>query len=236
MGFSEEITYPTTNDSWPKILAIGTVLKFFSILIVPQFLIQGFAVRVMRSTIEGDDECPPGVTSGNTWALMGDGFKLLSIFLIYNLVPILVFLFLVGGSMVAIVQGEGGVGLLGLLGGLVLSVVLFAAFNFTFGAAAANFAATGSFAAGFSPDVLTVMTSGAYIKAKLVLGGLLLGVIVLKSIIAVIPIVHFLLFLIAPLMVKYVNVVAARLWAKAYRETMETTDQQAEPQAQRVPA
>lgn len=231
MSIGEALRYPTTGKDWKQTIVIGAFLKVFSFLIVPQLLIQGYAVRVMRRTLDGDETCPPGITEGDIGELMADGAKLLGLAIVYHAIPVVVFFSLAGGSLAALLGGEIVAGFLGLLTSAFVSLVLFAIFHYAFGAAAVNFVANDSLLAAFSADVLQVMISPAYISAKLTYFVIGFGVLLVKVVLAAIPLVHFVVPVLMPLVVKYANVAVPHLWTKAYLEAVDPAPRETQAEA-----
>lgn len=181
----------------------------------------------MRDTVEGSDEPPPFEDPGG---LLVDGLVATAIMLAYLLVPIVAFLVVVVPALLAVVAGDVGLlaGLAGLLGALLVSAVLFAGFGYAAAAGLVAFAHRGSMRAAFSPDLVGVLLNGEYVRAHL--GAILvaLGAGAIKLVVGLIPVVNLLLVVLVPLLVKYVWVVWARLWAEAYAEAL---DLESEPRA-----
>lgn len=221
----EGIKYPTNDDNWVKTIAIGAGLEYLSFLIVPLLALLGYYVDVMRRTVAGEPE-PPEFEDWGT--LVTDGLKAGVILVAYLLVPILAFLTLVVSTVVGGLSSGADIAAIlgGVLFGLVVSTLLLVAFMYVGAAGLARFASTGSVAAAFSPSLLSVLVSGAYLKAWVfvLVVSTLSGIV--TSVIALIPVVNVTLVVLGPVQVKYVGTVYARYWAQGYAGAMgvETAD------------
>ncbi|MFB6255117.1 MAG: DUF4013 domain-containing protein [Haloplanus sp.] len=114
------VTYPTNADDWIKTVLIGGVLTLLSVLIVPAFLLYGYVVRALRAGIDNADE-PPVFDDWGT--LLKEGVMAVVVVIVYQLIPLFVFVVTVGGSLAALRTGSetgAGAGIVGLLGGLAL--------------------------------------------------------------------------------------------------------------------
>lgn len=81
---SEALEYPRARDDWFKSILIGGVLSLFSWLLVPAILVVGCIVRVLRSTMAGEET--PSVF--DDWGdLLRDGLRATIIGLAYGLIP-----------------------------------------------------------------------------------------------------------------------------------------------------
>lgn len=145
-------------------VGLGAVLTAFSFLIVPQIVLLGYFVRVLRRTADGD-EIPPAFD--DWWGLLVDGAKAYVIWLGWTLVPLIVQFGLTGGHLE---PGQATLWLSGwMLGATSISVLDLAADApgflgwysswepyvillitfYIFPAALANFAETGRVRSGF---------------------------------------------------------------------------------------
>jgi len=52
------LSYPIRGDWIGRIIIIGGVLGFLSVLLLPAFVIVGYLVRVLEQTIDGEDVPP----------------------------------------------------------------------------------------------------------------------------------------------------------------------------------
>ena len=75
------LKYPLTN--FKKIIILG-ILTILSSLIIPGFLVLGYALKIVKSSMKGSSELP----DFNEWLEMFvDGFKVFVVLFIYSLVP-----------------------------------------------------------------------------------------------------------------------------------------------------
>lgn len=237
MGVSDAMKYPMNEEGWVQTMAIGTVLKLCTFLILPRVLLQGYYVRVMRRTVAGDPE-PPGF---DNWSgLLHDGIRASLIILVYLAIPLLVFFLFAVPPLIGIVgsvmSGSGpgiGASLAGLAGALLVSGLLVVVFGYAGAAGMAAFAHNGTMRAAFSRDVLAVMTSSNYLVAHI--NVLIVSIAasiftsVVTAVVAFIPVVNLLLLVVHPFVLKYVWVVWSRLWADAYAEALDISPDRREP-------
>lgn len=209
------------RDDWLKTVLIGGVLTFFGFLLIPLFVVYGYVVETIRTSIEGE-RSPPAF--GDWWSLLVDGLKAWVIGLVYLLVPVIVAWITVGGAFVAMATGgrAGAVGgFAGLVGGLVLSGVLAVLFGYVGVAGLVNFAHERRFGAAFDVGAIRdVVLSADYAVAWLIS----VALFVVGGIVASIPLVGFVL---GPFVWFYVAVVAARLWAGAYVDALDMAEGEA---------
>lgn len=220
MNLREAVTYPTNEDEWLSTMGIGTVLELLTFLVIPQLILQGYYVRVMRQTLDGNDE-PPTFTK---WSeLLKDGILATIIILLYQLVPIVAFVVILVPSLLAMLQGDQGLvaGLMAILGGILFTGLLVAVFGYAAAAGLVAFAHKDSLKAAFSPGLLPVLASWEYLLAHLGVVTVTLGAILVKLVIGVIPVVNLLLVVVAPFLIEYIWVVWARLWATAYADVLD---------------
>lgn len=215
-------TYPTESDDWVKTVLIGGAALIFSFLVVPWFLVSGYLVRALRAGMAGAEEPPVFDDWGE---LLKEGLVAAVITFIYQLVPLVVFVFVVGGSLLAIVTGGdagAGLGLLGLFGGVFLVWVLSLVFGFIGFAGVANYAKEGSFGAGFDFGVITdVITSGPYLMAWVYVIALQIVVGILVSVLG--TVIPFVGGAIAMFPAFYALVIAGWLWGNGFAEATDTT-------------
>lgn len=154
-GVEGAIRYPTESDDVVRTVVIGGLLVLFGFLVVPLFVVGGYAVRVLDRTASGDD-APP---TFDEWGEMTvTGLKAVVISFVYVLLPTVVGggVFLIG-VLGAGVSGEGaiaGLGLLGAMLGGLLWVALSLLVAYLVPAALANFAETRTLGAGFDLGTL----------------------------------------------------------------------------------
>jgi hypothetical protein len=183
------VRYPTESEEWVKTVLLGGVLLLFSWLIIPLILVYGYLIRVLRAGMN-DDPQPPAF---DEWGeLFSEGLPTLVIAIVYGLIPLIVFGVTVGGSVLAFATGSragAGLGLVGLLGGLVLTFILSIVFGYFGFAAVANYAHEGTLGAGFDIGVITdVSLDRAYAVPWLYGFGLIVAASILTGVLNSIPI------------------------------------------------
>lgn len=161
------LSYPVRGD-WIGRTIIGGVLLFFSFLLLPVFVVQGYLYKVMEGTISGEDTPPEFANWGE---LLSRGLGVTVIGFVYSIVPVLAYWFIafsllgagsaVGGDAGGLLAGAGVLALILLLPVLLLVYYLVPA-------AIANYARTGDLTAGFDVStILGVVTTGEYLLAVL---------------------------------------------------------------------
>jgi hypothetical protein len=158
----DSLDYLRNDDGWTKTALIGGVLLFFGWLLVPVFVLYGFYLRVLRGTIEGDDQPPAFDDFGG---LISDGLRAFAVALGYAAIPIVVWVFflVVGGLL----RGALGV-VVGLVGSLVM-FVLGLALAYLLPAGLASLAERDSIGAAFDVDsIRPVVTSSNYAMSWLI--------------------------------------------------------------------
>ncbi|MFB6081330.1 MAG: DUF4013 domain-containing protein [Halanaeroarchaeum sp.] len=159
--------YPVRGE-WLGRIVIGGALSLLSVLFFPIFLVTGYFVQVLESTIEGDDE-PPEFTDWGRLFVRGVGATIIA--LAYSIVPLFLYGFVVLGffGAGAAVGGDAG----GFLAGAgVLATLLFVPVllfvYYLIPAALANYAVGGSIGAGFEfATIRSVVFSAEYLVAVL---------------------------------------------------------------------
>jgi len=161
------LSYPVRGD-WIGRVIIGGVLGFLSFLLLPVLPLYGYLVRVLETTVNGD-ESPPEFTD---WGdLTVTGLVALVITLAYTIVPLVayaVFVTVVAGAGGA-VGGDAGavIGGLGLLTALAFVPVVLLAY-YAVPAALTAYAIEDDLGAAFDVDRLKpVLLSGEYLAAVL---------------------------------------------------------------------
>jgi hypothetical protein len=211
---------PIGGDRWIKAMLIGSLLVLLTPLIVPVLAVNGYIVRLHQRKAAGDDRLP----AFDDWAqLTIDGLKVMIIGFTYALIPLIVFLMMVGGSVdklttgpvadrvAAFAGGFGGVAVVSVLG------VIFAYFGV---AGVVNFSHSGAIRDGFDTGpIKQLATSGDYAVAWLAAGPLNLAytvtgglIIVSTNGLGIIPVV---------LIKFYVLVVVGTLLGQAYRSVVQ---------------
>lgn len=210
------LRYPMESDDWVKTVAIGGVATLFSIFIIPYFLVAGYLVRAIRAGMDGAEE-PPVFDEWGT--LLKEGLVAGVIGLIYQIIPILVVGFLVGGSILAIATGSdagAGIGVLGLAGGLFLGGILSVIFGFVGFAGVANYAREGTFGAGFDFGVIsTVITSRAYLLTWAYVIVMYIAAIIVVGILNIVPILGGIA---GAFVIFYAMIIAGWLWGNGFAE------------------
>ena len=218
--FSDSLGYP--SKSLKRVVVLG-ILSLFSILIIPFFMLFGYALRVMRKSIEGETEPPVFDDLG---AMIVDGLKYLVVSIVYFLIPMILMgigitsaitsgtscdMMDCSASIITILAGSG-LFLLGVLLLLVISVIE------TIGVA--NMAHTGKLGAAFRfGEILRIIGSigwGRYIIWYIILNIIVLLCTVAGLLAGIIPIVGALVYvlLIAP----YATIFQYRATGLIYRE------------------
>ncbi|MWV64764.1 DUF4013 domain-containing protein [Halorubrum sp. JWXQ-INN 858] len=161
------LSYPVRGD-WIGRVIIGGVLGFFSWLVIPGFLLLGYLVEVLESTVAGSDT-PPEFTDWGT--LLVRGIVATVIGLAYTLLPMIAY-----GVFVVLVIGTGGaiggdagalIGGLGLLAALGFLPVIFVVY-YAVPAALTAYAVEGNAKAAFDPSLLKpTLLSVEYLVAVL---------------------------------------------------------------------
>jgi hypothetical protein len=202
----DAFTYPTNRDDWLKTVLIGGVLTFLGFLILPMFLVYGYVVRVVRGTVDGEEDPPVFEEWGDVFV---EGLQAWVIGIVYMLIPLVVGGLLVGGSLIAMVTGGragAGIGAVGFLGGFLLTAILTLVFGYLAVAAIVRFAEEGRFGAAFDVGEIRTLAMDANFAVAWVVS--LVGFLV-AGVIAGIPLVGW---LVAPFATFYALVVAGRLW------------------------
>jgi len=210
----ESLKYPFNEDNWHKTLSIGTILEILTFLFVPQLILQGYYIDVMKTTLEGKDEPP----KFNNWKKqIIAGFKSVCILIVYKLLPIfIVIIYIVPTFLTAIQENNFLAALVSVLSSVLITGLLFGLFGYAASAGLVAFAKTKKIRSAFSPQLFRVILKKDYFLLSIYILGLTLVFLIIKIAISIIPIVNLLLFIIIPAIVKYLWVVYARIWTKAY--------------------
>ncbi|KAB1196017.1 MULTISPECIES: DUF4013 domain-containing protein [Haloferax] len=191
---SESINYLRNGEDWVKTVLIGGVLGLLSILIIPSFIVIGYLLRVVRTTMRGD-ETPPEF---DDWGdMLVDGVKGFAIAFVYALIPAIIALVFGFAGFVSIVAG-GGSDVAGAFGGIVTLLGLLVAFFlsiialYLIPAALANYAETDRMGAAFEFNTLRpILTSGKYATAWLMAFVVLFASSIVVGILNIIPVLGF---------------------------------------------
>ncbi len=172
--FEDGMSYPVRGD-WIGRIAIGGLLAIFSFFIIPAFLLVGYLIRVLKTTVGGIDEPPQFDEWGD---LFVKGLVGTVISIIYSVVPFVVFgaigFVLFGIIGVAGSAGGDGGGIVAGLGltaflllGLLFVPVVFAVY-YMVPAALTNYAIEDSFGAAFDFETIKpILLSSEYLIAVL---------------------------------------------------------------------
>lgn len=215
----EGLSYPFKGDNaLGRNLIGGLLLAFFWLLFIPLLAFFGYIVKVLRTTVEGE-EAPPEFE--NWGSLLGDGLKSAVIFFVYAIVPYALLLILVASLGVAgVASGEGGAGLVAGVGivGFLLVMVFSIAIQYVLPAALTNFAREGRVGAAFDFDTITdVILTSEYFVAWL-LPIVVFVMLYVVGIVLAFTIVGILLF---PWLYFYGFVVTYRMFGRAYVKALD---------------
>lgn len=217
----EALSYPTSGEQGFGRVLIGGVLVFLSFLVVPAFLVYGYAVRALGAVATGE-ETPPDFED---WTgLLVDGVKAFVIGVVYSVVPFVIALVLGGvlgaGAAVGGRRAAGFLAGMGLLGGLLYFLAVLAV-TYLIMAALTNFAVEGRMGAAFDWSTISgVVTNDAYVVAFLLVIGIYvaLGVVVLVGGVFTFGLGFLLFALVAPFVGFWLYLVVAHIFGAAYRE------------------
>lgn len=168
------IFFPTNQDGWKKTLLIGGLLTLGGFLFVPWLFVQGYVVRVVRTSVMGE-RSPPKF--GRWGELLLDGAKLFVIQLVYGLV--LVGVVLIGLLITVILEWATGAEFLTMVGILVITIAAVLVYYLEL-VATVSFAAQDDISAAFELGTLTsIGFSLPFFVAALIAGvvGFALGTI-----------------------------------------------------------
>ena len=207
------------SDDWIVTVGIGGAMTLLSFLVIPIFVVMGYLVRALRAGMEGATEPPVFDEWGD---LLKEGVMASIIAFVYQLVPIIVFGVLVGGSLVPMLTGsEAGFGL-GFIGFLVAFLawwVLAIVFGYVGFAAVASYAKEGSLGAGFDVGtIIQVITSMDYLMAWLYVIALN---IVVGLVVAMLNIIPVLGGIIGAFVGFYALIIAGWLWGDGFASAID---------------
>lgn len=211
----DAIRYPLNSDDRLATLVIGGALLLLSFLILPIFVVQGYLMRVLRSTAGGDTAAPSFTDWGE---LFVDGLKLVVVSLVYGIavsIPFVVAAVVVGiGGLTGSDAGLAAFGVVGVL--LFLLATLTAILvSYLLPAALTNFALEGRIGAAFDfGTIREAALSGKYLI------GVLLGV-VLNGIIGTVA-GPFAVILVGFPILFYGQVVSYYCFARGFAESTDT--------------
>ncbi|MDS0253151.1 DUF4013 domain-containing protein [Haloarcula argentinensis] len=201
------------GDSWIAQMLIGGVLLVFFFLLIPVFAFNGYLLRVIGTTVDGESEPP----AWDDWGeLIIDGIKFSIVGLVYSIVPI-VAIFGIGSVLLGLggAAGESGGGIIagfGLMTILLLIPVMFLVY-YIVPAALANMAVEGSLGAAFDFSLLknVVLTSDYFIA---VLMPIVVGII--TNLISNILAVTVIGLVLVPFVTYYGQVAVFRMFGTAF--------------------
>jgi hypothetical protein len=210
--------YPMQSEDWLKTVGIGGLLMLLSIFIVPIFLLYGYFVRVLRAGMRDAETPPPFEDWGD---LLSEGFWAFVIIFVYQLVPIVVFAVTVGGSILAMASGSragAGIGMVGMLGGVALTMLLGLVFGYVGLIGVANYANDGRLGDGFDVEVIKRVGMSKEYAVPWVVGVVAMFVAgAIASVLGVVPLVGAILGVFVTF---YGYVVAANVWGQGYAAAM----------------
>nr|WP_225307726.1 MULTISPECIES: DUF4013 domain-containing protein [unclassified Haloarcula] len=211
------------GDSWIAQMLIGGVLLVFFFLLIPLLAFNGYLLRVIGTTVQGESEPP----AWDDWGgLIVDGIKFSIVGLVYSIVPMVV-IFGIGGTLIGLggAAGESGGGIIagfGLMAFLLLIPVLFLIY-YIVPAALANMAVEGSLGAAFDFSLLknVVLTSDYFIA---VLMPIVVGII--TNIISNVLAVTVIGLVLVPFVSYYGQVAVFRMFGTAFANQTNKNAQQ----------
>lgn len=188
---SNSIRYPSTN--WTKMLILGILL----IIPIVNFIGWGYVLRIVKSTLAGYDELPE---FDNLADLFIDGLKVLVVSIVYFIIPFIIIVAGVIGSLASI-SAAGmvtnpaaftGVGVASIIG-----IILYILFELFWIIAVANMALYDELGAAFKfSEILERISNigwGSYIVWYIVM--IVIGIIfgIMGSIISIIPYIGYII-------------------------------------------
>lgn len=213
--------YPMESDDWIITVAIGGVAAMLSFFIVPIFVVSGYLVRAIRAGMDGAEEPPVFDDWGE---LIKEGFVAAVISFVYQIVPMIVFVVFVLGSLMAMLTGSdagAGIGIVGFFGSFFAWWVLSIVFGYVGLAGVANYAREGTFGAGFDVDVIkTVVLSREYAVAWLWVIAINVVASVITGFLNIIP---FLGAIVGVFVSFYALIVAGWVWGDGFADATDVT-------------
>ncbi|PXF61735.1 MAG: hypothetical protein C4B59_02455 [Candidatus Methanogaster sp.] len=218
--FSDSLGYPSKNLKRVAVLGISFL---FSILIIPLLIVIGYALRVIGKSVEGEAE-PPAFDELGT--MIVDGLKYLVAVIGYFLIPGILMVMGIMPVIASITAGDmmsGGASVIALLTGsglFLLGVLLAIVISVIANMGIANMAHTGELGAAFRfGEILRIIGSigwGRYIIWYIVLTIIAMLFSVVGTLIALIPILGFIVYLL--LIAPYALIFQCRAIGLIYRE------------------
>jgi hypothetical protein len=210
VAVEEALTYRTESDDWIVTILIGGILTPLTLGIIPS----GYLLRAIRANLDGEPEPP---TFGDWGELFVDGLKVLVVYLVYMIIPFLIFVFTVGTAVFAILTG-GDAGAAAGLGTIVLGGLASLVLSFVFGYFAVvgivNLAKEEELGAAFDVDTIKdVGLDGDFAVPWLVSVGVFFGISIVTNVLNIVP---GLGALVGVFLNFYGLVVASTLWADGF--------------------
>lgn len=215
----EGLSYPFKGDnSLGRNLIGGLLLAFFWVFFIPLLAFFGYIVRVLRTTVEGQEE-PPAF---DDWgSMIVEGIQGVVVFFVYGIIPYVLLFGLVmtlgvagaatGGNADGILAG---ISLFGVLGFLVASIVV----QYIVPAALTNFAREGRIGAAFDFDTIgDVILSSEYFVAWL----LPIVVFIILYVIGLVLAITIVGALLLPWLYFYGFAVTYRMFGTAFAEALD---------------
>lgn len=214
-SLDDAITYPTESDDWILTVLLGGLLSILSFLVVPAVLVYGYLLRTIRSNLAGEP-APP--TFGDWGELFVDGLRVFVVLLAYMLVPLVVGIVTVGGSIAALATGSdagAAAGIGGLLVGGLVAFVLALAFGYLAVVGLVNLAREGDLGAAFDFGTIRSVAFDADFAVPWLAS---MGVFFAVGVVGAIPLIG----LVAVFLNFYAAIVAAKLWADGFSEAADS--------------
>lgn len=224
--FGDAIRFPLSGDEGVKSVIIGGVLGFFSFLLLPIFPLQGYFLRVAKTSVEGGTDAP----AFDEWdELFVDGIKVFVVTIAYFIVPtvlLAVVTFLTVGISSVVTSGveapPAAASGLSVVGGLLVlaSLLVYLVFVYIYPAGIVNMARKGDVGAAFDfGTVLSVAFTADYFVAGVlaILLALVVGVLTV-----VLGALTFGVFLLLGVFVQfYVQVAFFYLFGRGYAKALD---------------
>lgn len=208
----EGISYPLKGEDALGGIVLGTLLVVGSFLLIPGIILLGYLVEVLEQSARGESE-PPAF---DDWGgMLVDGLKAIVVTFVYGVLPFgIMSVFVSSLAAGGVTEGGAGgvlagVGLIGILVSVVVSVVVY----YLLPAALTNMAVEDSLGAAFDFSSLKdVLLSGDYLIAWLVPFGIsfLLNIVVFILAVTVVGL------LLVPTLQFYVQVAVFFMFGRAF--------------------
>lgn len=225
LDISSSLRYPLNDEDGKKKILIGGACFFPGIVLlaIPMVFLWGYGISALRKVIKGEeDELPE-------WELMSDHFRFgihtLIITLGYYLVPLLVTIFSIGGSIFHLMaghteEGQASVGLWFWLGSLI-SGALCLAVAFLLPMAIMTYATTDDMSTGFAfVEIIDKIKANLNDYVQLCVANIVIFLVINfpQSILSNMPLLGILGLFVGGLLWTYGMLVVAHLNGTFYRE------------------